>query len=513
MRRLALILLTLFAASPAAAQVIVSDGPESVAVTLYRDPGRGEGGGINLNALGGFALITETRQIALPAGAATIRFEGVAEGIVPVSAIVTGLPGGTIQRNRDARLLSPASLVDGSLGNRVTIRRADSETGGMREQPATIRVGPNNGVIFETAEGIEALRCSGLPETLVYDGVPEGLSARPTLSVETVSEEAATVTVTLSYLASGFDWTAHYVADLSDDGDELRLFAWLTLANSNPQSFPDADVQAVAGTLNREAASDIADAWQQLQLRLSCWPMDTTATHPGLSTEQTTGMMSYSESPGAIVVTAQRRGAAEMDMAIAGIVAEQEDLGDLKLYRIPEQVTVAANAQKQVALLVQPAVRFERLYTGRFANYRGDSEPEPLFITFRTENELSEGLGVPLPSGTVTVFEQAAGRRLPVSETRLADRAIGQEVELQVVPSAQVILTTAYEGDGDRHRWQLTVTNANPRPAEIELVLGPADTPLRFSGGRTREREGERIWRVTVPANGERSLRVNAPDA
>jgi hypothetical protein len=512
MRRLALILLALFAATPAAAQMVISDGPESVAVTLYRDPGRGEGGGINLNDLGGFALITETRRIALPAGAATIRFEGVAEGIVPVSAIVTGLPGGTIQRNRDARLLSPASLVDGSLGNRVTIRRADSETGRMREQPATIRVGPNNGVIFETAEGIEALRCSGLPETLIYDGVPEGLPARPTLSVETVSPEAATATVTLSYLASGFDWTAHYVADLSEDGDELRLFAWLTLANSNPQSFLEADVQAVAGTLDREAASDIADAYQQLQLRLTCWPMDTTATHPGW------GIDVPSPPPMAmqgntILVTARRREASLQDMTIAGFVAEQEDLGDLKLYRIPEQVTVAANAQKQVALLVQPAVRFERLYTGRFVNNRGEREPEPLFITFRTENERSEGLGVPLPSGTVTVFEQAGGRRLPVSETRLADRAIGQEVELQVVPSAQVILTTAYEGDGDRHRWQLTVTNANPRPADIEIVLGPANTPLRFSGGRTQDRDGERIWRVTVPANGENSLRVSAPGA
>ena len=38
------------------------------------------------------------------------------------------------------------------------------------------------------------------------------------------------------------------------------------------------------------------------------------------------------------------------------MMAEREDLGDLKLYRIPIPVTVASNSQKQVALLEQPTV-------------------------------------------------------------------------------------------------------------------------------------------------------------
>ena len=46
------------------------------------------------------------------------------------------------------------------------------------------RSGSNGGGVLQTAAGIEALRCSGLAETLVYDRVPTGLSARPTLSVK-----------------------------------------------------------------------------------------------------------------------------------------------------------------------------------------------------------------------------------------------------------------------------------------------------------------------------------------
>jgi len=35
-----------------------------------------------------------------------LRFEGVADGIEPSTAIVTGLPAGVIEKNREGKLLS-----------------------------------------------------------------------------------------------------------------------------------------------------------------------------------------------------------------------------------------------------------------------------------------------------------------------------------------------------------------------------------------------------------------------
>ena len=181
-----LFLLLMLAASPAAAQsVVTSVAPDAVAVSVFRDPRRSEGGEIEPGWLNGFALISETRTIDLPAGESVIRFEGVAEGMIAVSAIVTGLPGGVVQKNRDAALLSPASLLDGSLGNRVHIRRTDRATGRVSEEEAIIRSGPQGAVVLQTAAGFESLRCTGLPESIVYAGVPAGLTAKPTLSVTT----------------------------------------------------------------------------------------------------------------------------------------------------------------------------------------------------------------------------------------------------------------------------------------------------------------------------------------
>src|SRR5438128_2767737 len=126
------VLLLLLAPAPAGAQqVVTSARPDRVAVTVYRAPNRAADETIELDWLNGYALISETRQITIPAGESEIRFEGVAGGIVPQSAIVRGLPNGIVERNRDAMLLSPESLLARSLGRRVHLRRTSNATGAV----------------------------------------------------------------------------------------------------------------------------------------------------------------------------------------------------------------------------------------------------------------------------------------------------------------------------------------------------------------------------------------------
>ena len=127
----------------------------------------------------------------LPAGESEIRFEGVAGGIVPQSAIVTGLPDGIVERNRDAYLLSPESLLDRSLGRRVHLRRTSLATGAVRRagggdpqrRRRRRRAADRRGLSRRCAAPASA-------EALSYDGVPQGLSARPTLSVRTRASAA-----------------------------------------------------------------------------------------------------------------------------------------------------------------------------------------------------------------------------------------------------------------------------------------------------------------------------------
>ncbi len=496
--------------TPAQAQTrpeIISAKPDSVAVTIYRDPARGAGGGFNLSFLNGFAVVTEKRTITVPAGPATIRFAGVAEGMVAVSAVIRGLPGGIIEQNRDKKLLSPGSLVDGTLGNRVTLRRTDPATGAVTEREAVIRSGSRGALVVETESGIEAMQCSGLPEKVIYQDLPSGLFATPVLSVDTVSPQAATAEVTLTYLAAGFDWNADYVVKLGADGKSLDLFSWLTLANGNSESFADAELLVIAGTLNiRQPMQQIADKPQATPLYIQCWPRGSTATGilepPPPPPPPPPPMMM---APARMRTGAVRGEAADAIMVTAArnVEAELEALGDLKLYRVPFRSTVASKGQKQVKLLAKQAVPARLIYRANASSY--DEAPGPLQIEVRMDNKTATGLGLPLPSGRISVFDGSADNGLLIGQGRMRDYAVGQEVKFTIGESHAVKLAvTRLPGSGQKgvDARKLVLTNANPEPvtAEIDLAM-IADIDLRKASGRTIRKDGKHVWLVEIPAN------------
>ncbi len=497
MRRLILSVLAGALTLPAAAQdVVTSDAPETTSITIYRDPNRGGDDAINRNWLNGFALVTETRTIAIPAGTAVIRFEGVSSGILSESAIVTGLPSDVSEKNLDADLLSPRSLHDRSLGRRVTIRRTDTR-GQVREEQAVIRSGADGAAVLETADGFEALRCSGLNETIRYDAVPPGLSAKPTLSIETTSPVARTVTVQLSYLAGGFDWQADYVVTMQGDGT-ARMFGWITLASADVTSYPNAQAQVVAGRTNR-TSSYARQIGMGAPLSLQCWPE---ASYDQLEREgfgppppppppaplPAPAMMARADS---IVVTGSR-------------IARQEDLGDFKLYRVPQPTTVAAKAQKQVALMDRTGVRLRPVYVSQLYG----TQIQPTQLQLRGENKVSSGLGLPLPAGPVALFEETRVRPILIGEASVDDVPVGEDVELRVAAGPGVVAALEVtDRQPNETRLRLSVTNANRWPIEYEAVLTRAGSERidRASARLVRE-DGETLWRVRVPANGSATL-------
>jgi hypothetical protein len=498
----------LAAASPAAAQQIArSPGPDAVGVTVYRAPNRGAGQRMQLGWLGGYALISETRRVTVPAGESQLRFEGVSGGILPETAIVTGFPAEVIEKNQDAKLLSPGSLLDAALGKRVHLRRTSRATGKVRETDAIVRSGENGAVVLQTAEGYEALRCTGLPETVRYNEVPADLSAKPTLSVRVRAARATTATITLSYLASGFDWQANYIATLSPDGTRADLFAWLTLANGEETSFRNADTNAVAGRLNRENIR--APRAEARPLTLECWAQGTT----------TSDLREEQHNREEIVVTGMRISSPNfappppppppaMAMSAVTMIAEQEDLGDLKLYRIPKPVTVAAKSQKQVALLERRGVKVEQVYRQAHLLWNLDYR-QPVNRVLIARNTVAGGLGLPLPAGRVMLATEQGGRTLLLGRGAMSDSAVGEEVEI-VVGTATAVSATfrsapRASGGGDGAH-ALVVSNATPKPVRYEADLNEGTGKLRLDSPLPR-RNGRPLWSITVPANGTASIR------
>ncbi len=529
MRWFFLLLLALGPALPACAGDVTASEPNDISVTIYRDPGR-NGGNLELGSLGGFAVVTETRTIVIPAGRSRIRFVGVVDGIIPESAIVTGLPSGIIEKNRDAALLSPSALMRAARGKKIVLNRTNRETGKTQQVAAEIVSASEDGVMVRTESGIEALRCSGSPETFSYGLDAEGLVAQPTLSVQTRSAKPLTATITLTYIAEGFDWSANYTATLNPDGKTADIGGWITLANGNSVSLRNARTQIVAGGLNREYVAKFVN--NQPQVIARCWPMQRTSdvplkpdrpyslANPYLPQDMFGYGGSYEDKASGIVVTAQRR--QENVMYAASPVSVMpapppppEQLGDLKLYTVPQRTTVAAMQMKHTRLIDQHAVPIEFYYAAELQgmDWRPEYQVQGMRM-IRTHNDKANQLGLPLPAGAMLFEQDQFGRTMVVGEPSLMDTAEDEKIELPLGASSDLtIKRRTLRRDAKSQDAEATISNAGSSDLLLELKvplqgaqkLSSADHPFE-------KRDGQPLFVLKIPAGAKVTLRFTTAE-
>jgi hypothetical protein len=474
----------------------LAEAPSAVSVTLYRDPYRASGS-IALDRLNGFALITETRKVHLHTGDQRVRFEGVADGIEPESAILTGLEDGSLEKNRDAAVLSPSALVAAAVGKPLVLTRTLPKSGRVERVSGTVLSDAQGGVIFESEQGVEALRCSGLPETLSFESTG-GLRSHPTLSVRVRSRRETSATVTLSYLAHGFDWAADYTATLAPDGRTMDLGAWVTLANGNGTSFPGAHTQVVAGRVNRESG-EVEPIDVGGPIVANCWPRGSTSDIP-LQLQLDLGSAGLKKRVVMNYLAAAPVAAALREVAVTGQRAQQEQLGDLKLYRIQEPTTVASLQSKQVRLMDRSAIPVAVVYGLTLEDSENSPDPGgaiPALRYLRTTNSEANHLGIPLPSGHIQVFAYSQGRRLLERESNLRDLARDEPVEIDLGTSSEVEVEAS--GTGRSHR--IEISNARAAAIAFELELRLPDG-VRVADGRPTPgtKNGRPIFRLDIPA-------------
>lgn len=525
MRRLIALAVAAGLATPAWGQeAFVSARPDRVAVAVYRDEPVDTTDLLAADptywANQGLALIVETRTVDLPAGEGVIRFRGLATGVIPQTATLDGLPAHVVERNTDFDLLTPAALLNRSVGETVQVVRTNVSTGREEVLPAIVRSGAA-GAVLEIEGRVEALDCQGLTQRIVFDRVPEGLSDQPVLSVRTRAETAGRYTVTLAYLATGLQWSADYVARLNPDGT-LGLTGWITLANFGGTGFADAPVQVVAGELNRDYETSPVQAYIQPR-RMDCWPQDTT-TRGSLVLEGRSTVVDYLATIPAMSNSLADEEANEIDEVVvtASLIARQSELGDYKLYTLPEPTDVNARQTKQVRFLEQPNVRFSRVY--RYEVGDDDTDPdEPLprpQVLLKLRNMESDGLGLPLPGGGISLVESRDGQALFAGETRLFDSAVGRPVELELGEAAGVSVVTGvlkretwWADDVSWAKLSMAVTVFNDQEEAVEVEVAPQQQrwTTGFSILRSSQRPvtldtGARAWRVRVPPGESREL-------
>jgi hypothetical protein len=338
--------------------------------------------------------------------------------MVPQTADIKGLPRDSIERNFDYDLLSAGSLLAKSVGATVQLWRTNPKTGKHIEQTAIVRSGPD-GPMLEVDGKLEALRCSGLAEKLVFDKVPDGLTDVPTLSVRIDLPEAGRYRIALTYLATALGWSSDYVAQVHPEKGTLDLSGWITLANFSETSFENIPVQFVAGAVNA-TGDDQPVSGETLPIANNCWqPRPVTAVgQQEMKFEGTTN----TDAVETVVVTGSR-------------IPDPRVLGDYKLYTLPEPTSVGALQIKQIQFLKQREVPFKRIYS---FDVEGDNRNEPTLsdtpgMSIRLQNRADQGLGKPLPAGRVAVSElNPSGDPILLGDGQMGNVAVGLPIEFGI---------------------------------------------------------------------------------
>lgn len=498
-----LVALMLLAAGPPAHAAIISERPDHVAVTIYHE------GMVRTEDLmaqdfshsDGLAMISESRIVDLPEGVSDIQFRGVAATMVSQTADLGGLEDVSVERNFDYDLLSPGALLQKSVGETVRLVRTNPRTGTSTEEAATILSGPE-GTILKIGDRYEALGCSGLPERLIFDRVPEGLMDRPTLTIRVKARRAGRYALTLRYVATGLSWSADYVARVRPDGMTLDLSGWLTLANFSESGFPAAAVDVIAGHVETTGNDRPIEAGTPF-VDKACWSRPMAFTAPPPPPPPTMYAPVASTEVESVAVSASR--------------IEARNFGDYKQYPLPAPTDMAARQTKQIQFLDQATVPFERIYlAGTYQNSWG-GDVAPAAIILRLRNSEQQGLGKALPAGGVTTTVAAGDEPFVADQGSLEDTPVGLPLEIPAGQTAEVSAQTREVEDKTigpkgnqyrRHVVEVILTNQKPEAIQFEWrQFLDEQTKVAEETAAHENRNGALSWRVALAAGERRILR------
>ncbi len=441
---------------PSADQPTAGSAQGDVALTIYQN---------------GQSLVQDRRLLGLPAGRSRQEFPDVSTQIRPETVVLSGPGIGIVEQNFDYDLLTPGALMQKAVGETVTLLRTNPATGAQTRERARV-LAANGGVVIEVDGHIEVLRDDGLPVRVIFDQVPSGLRARPTLSVTLEAARGGTVPVDLIYLTPGLGWAADYVALFDQTVGRIDVEGWVTLTNNSGTSYKAASLLLVAGA-------------------------------PGGGNQPNYGRRTApSPPPGSIIRAGTETGT-------------RERLGDYILYPLERRTDVLDAQQKQVSFLDVKGSLARSSYNFHVDGFT-DGEPASASSVLKFSTSARSGLGDQLPAGTVRVYmKDASGSPQFVGESNVPATPMGSDLSIVTGQAFDVKVQTVVEQREKRGdaRWRTTmsyrVSNASARPITVELtqdgIYGDAQV-IEQSLESERVSADSVRWQVPVPANGSTSV-------
>jgi hypothetical protein len=204
----------------------------------------------------------------------------------------------------------------------------------------------------------------------------------------------------------------------------------------------------------------------------------------------------------------------QLDKTSAKPIAVRSTLGDYHLYDLPEKTDLPDRSSKQVKFLTTSSLHTRWRYIaetwGRYGDNvrRGSTWTSPAEAELQFDVKESEGLGVPMPQGTVRVMApDSQGRPQLIGQGGIGHTPRDETVKLRVGPAQEVRLTRVLFDRTSSIGWRderVGYRLRNAKNVEVLVEVREHAGALQSSTlPATHPDAATSAWEVKVPAGGE----------
>jgi hypothetical protein len=387
------------------------------------------------------ALVRDVRQIHLLRGELPLRFENVASSIMPQTVHFRSLTDpsklSVIEQNYEYDLLDPQRLPQKYVGHELTISYTEAADAGPKwvAAKAVLLADNNGGLVWKVGDQIVT---NAQPYT--FPDLPGDLYSQPTLVWTLDNRGADSQRVETSYLTNNMNWSADYVLNVSRDEKTADLNGWVTLVNSSGIAYHNASLQLVAGAVHRtpEGLPMASRNYIQLEALAQAAPVKQ---------------------------------------------FQQEGFGEYHLYTLQRRTSIQNNETKQISLLNGENVPVEKYLAVesepsyfRSSQGIGNPIPQPVKVFYRFKNDEKSGLGMPLPAGTVRVYQADSNGGTQFAGEDTIDHTPKDEMLRIYVGNAFDVVCERKQTDFKRlapdlfeMEYQITLRNHKDGPVTVEV--------------------------------------------
>ncbi len=389
------------------------------------------------------ALVKDIRTLDLSEGLNEVRFVDVAALIDPTSVSFRSLsdPEGTsvLEQNYEYDIVGSMKLLSKYVDQEISV-----VTGDGQKYEGTLLSGAGD-VILEAADGtVTVLKLEQIKE-FTFPALPEGLITRPTLVWRLSSVEGGSQDVEVTYLTEGINWRANYIVVLADDEQSIDLDGWVTLENRSGTSYEDAKLKLIAGDIHRASTAGYA---VEKELTLDVAPT-------------------------------------------AAQAVEERGFFEYHLYDVQRPVTVKDQQTKQIQFTTGNDVPAEKFFVYDGGQYRFTGFYQPLddpgygtvsnksvMVMLEFKNGEDQGLGIPLPRGTLRVYKKDIdGSSLLIGEDSIDHTPKDDRVRLYIGDAFDIVgervqtdFQVDYDDDWMEETFEITMRNHKDQDIEIRVV-------------------------------------------